>query len=534
MHDPERASPRRDPVAPTPDITTQASSRTAWGFAIGLLVVVHLTIVRLGRLPEWDGSVFLSQSGGFGGIDMPPALLVASRELGTPVLLGVLRSLNPTLASTRALWMLVGFTVLLVALRRLGALLGFPAPLAAVVLGTYWLSIEFASSFLSFFLAGAVMLTATAWYLDLRRVSTGQVARGLGLGAAVSACLWLRQVEGALFVGMLGVHSLVATPRLVWQGRRRGVLVAAGTFTVLFVVPWAIDSTVRFGSVGARIDAARNQGFDRGTNLNVGDYLGILRGESHLYGDVATPAAWALVLLAALLVIGVVAGVASGVALVRRSTRPPEAPREPRAGLGLLWLVGLGFVAFFVVYINHVSDKYMVIGGLFLLLAAVATIWRHLVSRPVTPSRTHTGRRPAVLLATVALLAVWVVPNTVVAYTYEVARFEAGRSLQQHAAVIRTLAGPEDCFGVSRYRAPLVRFATGCRTRSASNPAEVVEAFERRARNRGVEDFWYVLWPARTVDELQQQLGGGFRTLPLPSRPNRTQWVLVYRNGVDG
>lgn len=533
MHAPERERPGWvDPVAPAGDLTGLASSRTAWGLAVGLLAVVHLVIVRLGRFPEWDGAVFLSHSGGFGGIDMPAATLVASRELGTPVLLAALRSLNPTLATTRVLWMLVAFLVLLVALRRLGALLGFPAPVAVVVLGTYWLSIEFASSFLSFFLAGTVMLAATAWYLDLRRAPDGQIARGLGLGAALAACLWLRQAEGALFVALLGLHAVAVRPSLLWAGRWRGLVAATNAFLLLFVIPWSIDSTVRFGSVPDRIDAARNQSFDRGASLNVGDYLGILRGDSHLYGDAATPADWALVLLTALLVVGVVVGLACGVALARRSRRSPEAARQPLSGLALLWLVGVGFVGFFVVYINHVSDKYMVIGGLFLLLAVVATTWRFLVSRPAT-GRTPTARRPAAILAVVALLAAWVVPNAVVANTYEVARFEAGRVLQQNGAVIRSLAGTENCFGVSRYRAPLVRFATGCRTRSAKNPAEVAEAFDRRAGNHGTEDFWFVLWPERAVGELREVLGDGFRTLPLPSRPDRTQWVLVHRNGVD-
>ena len=533
MHDPERARPRRDPVTPSPDLTTDASSRTAWGLAAGLLVVVHLAVVRLARFPEWDGAVFLSRSGGFEGLGGPPNALVASREIGTPVLLGLLRSVNTTLANTRVLWMLLAFAVLVFALRRLGALLDVPAPVAAVVLGTYWLSIEFASSFLSFFLAAAVMLAASAWYLDLRRTSAGQVARGLGLGAAVSACLWLRQVEGALFVGMLGVHSLVAGPRLVWQGRRRGVLVATGTATVLFVIPWAIDSTVRFGSVGARIDAARSQGFDRGLGINLGDYLGILRGDSHLYGDVVTPPDWALTLVTVLLVAVVGAGLACAVALAARTRRAHDGPGEPLAGLALLWLVGLGFIGFFVVYINHVSDKYMVIGGLFLLLAAAATTWRFVASGPGARPAVRAGRRPPVLGGLVALVVLWAVPNAVVANSYEVARFRAGRVWQQNAAVVRTLAGTQDCFGVSRYRAPLAQFATRCRVVSAQDPSEVVAAFDQRDRDVGPDDSRFVLWPARTVDQLQQMLGTEFRSVPVASRAGGTQWVLLYRNGTD-
>lgn len=514
-------------------------SRGAWGAASALLVVVHLAVVRLARYPEWDGTVFLSRSGGFEGMDAPPEYLVASRELGTPVLLGWLRNLSPSLANTRVLWILLALVVLAVALRHLGRLCGFPAPVAFALLGTGWLSLGYAGSFVSFFLAGSVMLAASAVYLAIRSTPHHQLPLGVLLGASLAACLWLRQVEGALFVGMLGLHSLAVRPRLVWWERRIALAAAGNGFLLLFVVPWAVDSARRFGSVRERVTSAFDQDFGRGLGIGerLREYAGILRGDSYLFEG--SPPDGAVLVVTILLVAGLLAGVVGGAVLLRRREAGTEHRDAPVAGRSLLWLVGLGFAAFYVGYVDLVSDKYLVIASLFLLLGILATTWGLLEARvPTGSGRTTTplARRPAVVATVAGLLLAWAGSNAVVADTYEQTRFEAGLMLQQNAAVIRALADGEECLGVSRYRAPQLQFGTGCHVFSAPNPAKAVEVLEEEAAEASATaadeyGFMFFAWPERSLDDLRERLDGRFQVLPLHSRPDRAQWMLLHDGG---
>ena len=520
----------RDAPAETPSSPTRATrvvvSGRAWALVLGVIAVTVVVAVPLGRFPEWDEAVFLSQSGGLAGVDAAPSFLVASREIGTPVVLGLLRSVAPSLVNTRLLWMALALAVLVPGIVVLGRRLGFPPLVGVLVVSTYWLSLSFWTSFFSIFLATACMLLATGLYLTLRVASDHDVRVGLGLGAALAATLWFRQVEGALVVATIGVHSLIVAPRSFWGRRWRGVGATAATLVVAFAIPWALDSIDRFGSVGARLAAGQGQSFDRGLDSHAAEYLGVLVGRSQTYGDLTTPPDWAVVVLGLLLVL------ALGLtlyAVIRGHTAGGQARSDDGVSLGgrsMLWLLGLSQLAFFMFFIGVVTDRYMVSGGLVVLVAMTATAWPHVATWAA--ARHGGGWRgwagdPRMVLS--AVFAAWVVANAVVGGSYERARDDVGSLLRAQATTVQSLAEGRPCQGVTRYNAPQLQFGSGCDVKAAQSPEAVEEKLDWMRNN---DAFTFVLWPERRAEDVEGALGPDASSLYFPTRNGPRELVLQY------
>lgn len=508
-----------------PRLITWASPTAIWGAVLGAIATAMLVVVRFSRFPEWDEAVFLSQSGGFEGIDAHPLLLVASREVGTPVVLTAIRFLNPSLPNTRALWMALAFALLVLGLVQLGRILGFPPVAAVALVSTYWLSFLFWSSFFSIFIATACMLLATGIYLSLRARPHRVGARGVALGLALAACLWFRQAESALFVVVLVGHSLVVTPRAFWSQRLRGVASATATLVVAFGVPWIVDSVQRFGSVAERLSAGRGQSFERGLGSQFAEYVGSLAGLSQTYGSRATPPTWAVVVLGVVLVAGLVASMVCAWRRVRTVRAMPSEDRVRVGGVPLLWLVGGSQLAFFMFFIGVVMDRYMVSGALFVLVAVLATLWPHLADWLAGRTRRAAPSRRRITVALVGLFSLWVIANAAITIGYEQARLEAGRAIQGTAATIRSLAQGAPCRGVSRTSTPQLQFGTGCDVSTASTPADASQKVQQQRAQGG---FRFLLWPARDADDVDGILGPRARSVLLESRSGPRGLVLIY------
>jgi hypothetical protein len=288
----------------------------------GLLVVAVAVIVApLERFPEWDEAVFLGQSGGLDGRPAPRPSLVASREIGSAMLLRTIRAVTDTLANTRLLWILAAVAALCVGSWLLSRWTRTPPALLILSYGTFWLALMFMGTFMGFFLASVMALVAAGAYLGLRAAPEQQARWGVLLGVSLASALWLRQIESALVVACFLLHLLVVSPREVLAHRWRGRGIAAATLTATFVIPWIVDSTVRFGSVQERISLAQAQDFGRGVSNQLLDYANVLRGWSHYYDRFGPPPTWAVIVITGLLLLVLVAAAIEGVRARRASLR---------------------------------------------------------------------------------------------------------------------------------------------------------------------------------------------------------------------
>jgi hypothetical protein len=458
----------------------------------GLLVLaLQISIVRLERFPDWDEAVFLSQSGGFNGIQAPPSGLVESRELGTPTLIGITRIVTETMANTRLVWILVSILLLITGAVMMSRHVDIPPSLIIFGYGTLWLSLTFVSTFYGFFIAAGASLIACALYLSLRADSRRQVRTGLAIGASLSLALWFRQIESFLLVLTIVGHAVVVSPTTFWRSRLRGVVAILGSGLVLFVAPWIADTTVRYGSVAARLSGGQSQEFARGLSLQVVEYWGVLRGNSFHYRNFASSPAWATGIVTTIVIAVVIMGLYGY--LSKRSTAPQMSTDGVRIGAtSLIWWVGVVLTSFFLFFIRHVSDRYLLMGLVFLTTGVLAGAWR-LVGATGVDHR-------VVATALGCLVFAWVVPNVAIAGEYENVRFENGVDTQHLAQSLHRLAGGRECVGVSRFGAPQVQFGSGCTTWSSTSAEDAsVRASEARLPGRLV----FVWWPERDAHSLE-------------------------------
>lgn len=458
----------------------------------GLFVLaLQISIVRLERFPDWDESVFLSQSGGFNGIQASAFHLVASRELGTPTLISIIRVVTETIANTRLVWILVSIILLITGAVMISRHVNIPPSLVIFGYGTLWLSLTFASSFYGFFIAAGASLIASALYLSLRADSRRQVRTGLAIGASLSLALWFRQIEGFLLVLTIVGHAVVVSPITFWRSRLRGAVATVGSGLVFFVAPWIVDTTVRYGSVAARLSGGQSQGIERGLSLQVVEYWGVLMGNSFFYRNFGSPPAWATGIVATIVIALVLLGLYGH--LSKGSTAPQLSTDGVQIGAtSLIWALGVVLTSFFLFFIGKVSDRYLLMGLIFLITGVLAGVWLLIEASGVD------HRIGAIVLGCLAFL--WVVPNVVIASEYENVRYENGVDTQHWAQSLHRSAGGGECVGVSRYGAPQIQFGSGCTTRFTASAEDASEwASEARAPGRLV----FVKWPERDADSLQ-------------------------------
>jgi hypothetical protein len=455
-----------------------------------VLLAVGISVIRLERFPEWDEAVFLSQSGGLNGIASAPAALAESREMGTPTLIGLIRLLVETLANTRLLWIVVSIALLVAGAVMISRLVGAPSPLLVFGYGSYWLGLTFIGSFYGFFIAAGAALLAVGCYLSLRASDRRQVLIGLAFGASLAMTLWFRQIEGFLVATCLLVHAILVSPRDFWRLRLRGALTSVGSVTVLFVIPWVIDSTVRYGSVAERITVGRNQEFERGLYSHVAEYWDVLIGHSFHYATYGPSPRWATSILAVLVIGLAVVGLVGP--LTRRSDLARTSSDGVRIGaLPLVWAIGVVLTSFFMFFIGTVRDRYLLMGLVFLATGLIAGAWRLVES----------GRLDLRLVATAlaGLALVWAVSNVAIAGVYEKGRFESGSETEYFARTLQRLAAGRDCLGVSRFGAPQIQFGSGCVTETTTS-ADDAAAWAAGARAPG--RLVFVSWPSGDADSL--------------------------------
>lgn len=492
----------------------------AWLVTVVLVAGALLHSLRLDRYLEWDEAVFFSQSGGLEGSGAGPSVMVASREIGPPRLIGVLRTIGGDgLSDTRLLWVLVGLALLVVGSWAVGRVARTPGWVILGLFGTFWLAQLFLGGFWGFAIGAALALCVIAAYLHLRAGEADQRTLGLLFGLAVAAVLWMRQVEGAVLVACIVVHALVVTPRAFWRSRWKGAGIAVVVAVITFAVPWVVDSTVRFGSVLARISSGRGQDYERGWTNNLGEYLSVVRGRSVYYSRAGTPPRWALYAVDALLVIFVLV-VCVSLVIWWRNRRPSArtSADQPRVGaVGLCLGAAAVLVGLFVFFIGEVSDRYMLMG-----LAPATVVLAVGLQRLV--ERRWSGRRATLVLA--ATVVLWGTVNTAVAVTYETGRALSSAHLHRTAHTLRTLAEDAPCQGITRYGQPPLQLVSGCQVSSGTKLEAAMTDVVERAREHP-DALVFLLWPLGEIgpDDVPE----GWSRIDRPN-PTGANLSLLYRS----
>lgn len=488
-----------------------------WAWALVPTAAVVLMSTSFDRFFLWDEAVFWSQVHDYRGSGAGPAVLDASRELGSVLVLHILGLVSDDLASNRLLWSLLTLAVVFVVFRRIGRFLGpLAGPAGAFLFGTFWVSELFVDSFYANQFGALFQLGAVSAYLAIRIEDGDRVARGIAFGAFLAAAFWMRQIETALVVAVLLVHSLVHRPSLVWRTRIRSLCAATATFLLAFVVPWVIDTINRYGSVPSRIREARSQGFGRGLVNNAGTYGSTMLGRSvHLRSEAP--------LWAGVATLVVMFGVAVWLLAISRSRGVRKLPRGQNEAVALLVVLSVVLYGFFFFWIEITRDRYLMSGTVFAAAAAGGAIGIGIERLRVLEDRS----RARFGVALTALALVWVVSQTTIARHHEHVWDVSTWDQEQTASLIRTLAAKGPCSGVARFGQPVIELGSGCATIAAPNAEAALEELQRLERRTRLE---FVVWPTKQVGDLG--LDGSWQHIV--QRTSHSSLTISYRLADDG
>ena len=413
-----------------------------WPISVVAIYAATVVLSSMDRFFTWDEAVFWSQSGGFDGTSVEPAPLVASRELGSSLLIGLLRLVENDLAEVRFLWATLAFFLLVWGARRLVRYIGDRGALIFLwVYGTHWLVLAWTPSFYSYVIAANLALLAATSYLDLLNEQGKGLWDAVLLGLFIAATFAMRPLEAALVILGMAVHFFAMNWPKVRQLFGR---VSLSTLVVLMVVgiPWALDSINRFGSVASRIEAGLSQGGQVASGLrsNVIEYLGVLSGD-RLIGAVPY---WTRF---------VVFGVASVAACVIVAAIAKQGRRSMRGAPGLFIVLSATNASFFLFWRDALEERYFFFTMIF---AAAAFGWA--LNKLLGPPP---GGVAVWAMASIAVI--WLVTQVVAVTAYEEHRDVISERSARVAATMRTLSNEMPCEAITRYGSPVINIASGCR-----------------------------------------------------------------------
>ncbi len=429
----------------------------AWPIMTGALLGLAVTTMAIGRYFSWDEAVFFSQSGGLDGSRTAPLTLVASRGLGSPFLIRVIRVFVDGLAGVRLVWAVITVSLLVFGARRLRRHVGDRGALLFLgVYGTFWLFWAFASSFYAMLLAGVFTMIAATFYLDL--VTAPPAKRSLwpasiGFGLFMTASLAMRPIEAVLSATALVVHLCVFNWGAL-RARFRYFATSVAVVAVAFGVPYTIDSISRFGSLTARVRSGLNQGWPQGLRWNVPEYLGVWGGHFNKSSFETMPG-WPRWIIYAGMIAAVTVIV---VALARRRRTFARGPA------GAFIAVAAAQFAFFLFWGGEIQERYHFTSMIFM---AALLAWA--VTQGGFSLR---GRwRGIVALGIVA----WFVAQLALVGPYNEAWDSAGRRIDGIVKTMRTLADDGSCRAFVQTATPQIAVGSGCSARAYGTWENAVE-----------------------------------------------------------
>lgn len=443
----------------TPSSVRGPSPRLWPILAIGVMML-HLLVSEIGMFPDWDESVFYSQSGGIVGVDSDPSSYAASREPGTPLLIAGLRELGLNLEATRLAFLGIYLSLTTLAFYLMAPVMGWGAVVGFAVVSLHWIPLAFSARFYGVPIASACLLVAMAaasWLLREDRRSWRWFAAAL-LAVSSLAMLAMRHLEAPLAATVLFLVLIVSA----WRDRARRWLAigAAGTTLLAIFLVDTARAIYYHGSLAEWVGAlsAQLQGVSvnpDGPVVRLLKVLGSLGAGYHLRFESRLPLIWVVTTLAALVLF------LAAVVLGRRRSGEPLTDRVRVARSYLWWgsgVIFLGYLSVFVFarYPSIPADRYL------MWFVASGAVLAGLLLRG-TPDRVE-----ALALGLAGLLLV--IGGVATARPDIQYLLEDGERMRQLGATMVTLAAGTECEALSRYTAPALQLASGCRVRSVSDP----------------------------------------------------------------
>jgi MFS family permease len=459
----------------------RTARRNPWVTAFAIALLLTLMLVNFDKYYEWDEAVFAGQTGGYMGVAAPAPAMAASREVGPVVLAYVVAQIGSGLSATRMLWAVLTLVLILLAFRALQAATSRGAAVIGFfICSTFWTTQLYMGSIYGSLLGAAAALLAAALYVvAVSRATPSPHWLGIALGLAASTAFWFRHIESLIVLIVLVAHGLVRWRTVV--SRWVTFVLAGVSIVVTFVIPWVVDSILRYGSPLGRIQAAQGQDYPRGLTNNVEQYIRLLAGDSYYRAYEAVPRWPSLVFL---IILVFVALLFAYVLFIGKGSELAWVPL-------LLALTAASF-GFFFFYSGIIEDRYVLYGVFFLAAGLGVVIDAGMRVVAVTVN--------AKLLTGVALtlLLLYVGANIALIRPYERGRLLEGQGAALNAATIATLAEGRTCRIFSRYGAPQLQIGSGCVASSVVKPEEAKQMAMAAAKGGA---FVAIVWPGESAGQ---------------------------------
>ena len=392
----------------------------------------ELVLFSLDRAISWDEAVYLSQV--TPGMRALP--FVASRARGITLLAWPIAQLGGALPTVRIVLAASSATALVAAYCLWVPVIGFGAPIAAVVFGSTWIGLLYGSEVMPNLWAALLAVSSMG---ALARMLAGQTTKRweLPLAAVLLALLSLFRPPDAipviLAIAAVALWTKVALSRIAWL--TAGVIVGW--------IPWVVEMTTRFGGP---LEALRQaQQAAHVSTASVGSrfvqHLAVLNGPT--IGPLDDPhiPIGGLVWWGALLALAVL-----GVIRARQSPMFPA--------LFASTLAGFGLAAEYLLLVDGIAPRFLLPAYALLSLPAASALCR------LYTGLRFRGLARGVLL--VVLIGPWIIWQLGTANRIEAQTDMSRRSLEEVGLFLREAAAGRPCSFASTDGFPQIEYASGC------------------------------------------------------------------------
>jgi hypothetical protein len=459
--------------------------------AVGLAyLVAQVVLFSSSRPPGWDESIYLSQV--TPGRDLA---FDAWRARGITLLVAPVTVLGGSVQQVRLFLMVASAIAVTASFRVWIPLIGFAAPVAAVMFSFTWLALLGGSEVMPNLWA-AILGLATAG-LVARRLEDGEARHAVLAATALAAMALTRPTEAAVLASAIGLYVVVFS-RTEWR-----LLGSLAVGLALGWLPWFVEMSIRFGGPVRALDEAAVEVF---VNASVSHNLfihlaatgGKLTADRAPLGGVIW---WGL--LAALTIVAIA-----------------KAGRGERMAATICSLGALALAFEYIVFVSTLSaPRFLLpvyalgsvptaIGAMLLLRARMRLDARSFVTRTAGA-------------AVLVLLVPWAIWQGTAGIQYERVRMASTVPFRDVGLTIRRLAGGRPCSFLSPHGYPMIQFASGCLGADLPRRRGPTAAELAKFRTDSEEVFVILKDPARR--------GSPLRGLtPVPARGPSLTW-LIYQ-----
>lgn len=406
----------------------------AWRLLVAVGVaylVAQFALFSFSRPPGWDESVYLSQM-------MPGRDLAfdAWRARGITLLIAPVTVLGGSVEQVRLFLMVASAIAVTISFRVWIPLIGFAAPVAAVMFSFTWLALLNGSEVMPNLWAAILGLATTG--LVARRLDDGRVRHVVLAAAALAAMALTRPTEAAVLAGAIGLYVVVFR-RTEWR-----LLAWLGVGLVLGWLPWFIEMSIRFGGPVRALDEAAIEHFAAASvSHNLFIHLAATGGKLAVDRvPLAGVIWWGLLVSLTIVAIAKARGAGRTAAVL--------------AGVGTLALA-LEYVVFVATF---PAPRFLL--PAYALASVPAAVGAMIIVRGVARTHARSFVARAVGVSVLILLIPWAIWQGTAAVDHERLRMVSTVAFRDVGLTIRRLAGGMPCAFVSPHGYPMIEFASGC------------------------------------------------------------------------